>query len=67
MSEKNTLEKLIKQLARRIIGIPASSAASERLFSVAGRVLEERRTRLKSENVDKIIFLHNNLKYVKFN
>jgi hAT family C-terminal dimerisation region len=52
---------LLAKVARRILAIPASSAASERLFSRAGRVLEERRAKLSSANADKILFLHHNL------
>ena len=53
--------KLLQILARKILCIPASSATSERLFSTSGKVLNERRTRLKSENLDKIIFLNKNM------
>ena len=33
-------------MARQVLGVPASSAASERVFSTAGRMLEKRRTNL---------------------
>lgn len=49
---------LLHQLGRKILCVPASSASSERAFSSANRVLEDRRTNLKSENVDSILFLH---------
>lgn len=52
--------RLLKKLARRILNVPASSATSERLFSTSGRILEERRTRLLSDNLDKLLFLHTN-------
>ena len=52
---------LLKQLAKQILSIPASSATSERVFSTSGRILEERRSRLLSKNVDKILFLHKNM------
>jgi hypothetical protein len=41
--------------------VPASSAASERLFSAAGRVLEKRRQSLSPRNVDAILFLRSRL------
>ncbi|XP_065318853.1 uncharacterized protein LOC135926850 [Gordionus sp. m RMFG-2023] len=37
----------LKKLASKILSAPASSASSERLFSVANHLLEERRTQLK--------------------
>ena len=52
---------LLKQFAKQILSIPASSATSERVFSTSGRILEERRSRLLSKNVDKILFLHKNM------
>lgn len=67
ISDQNVLEfwkcsdlKLMKRLARYILAIPASSATSERLFSTSGIILNERRTRLKSSNLEKILFLNKN-------
>jgi hypothetical protein len=48
-------------VACRILCIPASSAASERVFSTAGRVLEKRRTNLSPNTVDSLLFLHSNM------
>ena len=41
-----------------IFPVPASSTPSERTFSVAGRIIEERRTCLLPSTVDDIVFLH---------
>ncbi|KAL2088169.1 hypothetical protein ACEWY4_016997 [Coilia grayii] len=49
-------------IARGVLSIPASSAASERDFSSAGFVIQERRTQLKPGTVDDILFLHSNLR-----
>lgn len=49
---------LMAKLASRILAIPASSAASERSFSTSGRIIEERRTRLKGDTVDSLLFLN---------
>lgn len=46
------------KLASRILAIPASSAVSERFSSTSGRVIEERRTRLKGDTVDSLLFLN---------
>lgn len=48
-------------LARRILCIPASSAASERVFSAAGRLLEKRRTNLAPDSVNSLLFLNSNM------
>lgn len=47
-------------VARFIHSIPASSAAAERLFSIAGRLVTFR-PNIRSELVDEIFFLKNNL------
>ncbi|KAJ4937907.1 hypothetical protein JOQ06_002536 [Pogonophryne albipinna] len=52
----------VAHIARLILSIPASSAASERDFSTAGFVVSERRSQLKPGTVDDILFLHSNLK-----
>ena len=46
-------------LATSLHGIPASSCFSERIFSAAGRVLEERRQNLNDDVVDDILFIRN--------
>ena len=48
----------LSQVARALIGIPATSTSSERAFSLAGRTLEERRTQLSPHSVDGLLFLH---------
>ncbi|KAF0747365.1 zinc finger protein 618-like [Aphis craccivora] len=50
---------LLSILAKQILTIPASS---ERSFSVAGRVIEERRSCLDGNTVDGILFLNNHSK-----
>jgi len=46
--------------AGAIFAVPATSAPSERVFSVAGLVLQVKRSSLAPKNVNKIIFVHNN-------
>ena len=48
-------------LAKRYFCIPATNVRSEETFSVTGNVLSEKRNRLLPENVDKFVFLHDNL------
>ncbi|KAJ8351984.1 hypothetical protein SKAU_G00234600 [Synaphobranchus kaupii] len=48
-------------VAKKLLAIPATSTPSERSFSVAGRLIEERRTSLNPENVDALLFLHSNI------
>lgn len=48
--------------ARKYLAIQASSAASERLFSVAGSTITAKRNRLTGEHASDIIFLHECMK-----
>lgn len=48
----------LSQLTRYVLCIPASSAPSERAFSICGRILEQRRINLKPSSVNDILFLH---------
>ena len=43
---------------RMVLAIPATETSSERVFSTAGRVLGDRRTRLNVETVDDLMFVH---------
>ena len=46
-------------IAKDVLGIPATSVPSERLFSKAGEVISCRRGSLKPKHVDMILFLNN--------
>ena len=38
--------------------LPATETSSERVFSPAGRTVEERRTQLSADAVDDLLFVH---------
>ena len=50
----NVMPKLAR-LAKRHIGIPATSVPSERVFSKAGELVSARQSRLKQSNFDILI------------
>ena len=52
---------LLSQLVRMVWSLPATSVPSEQVFSAAGNVLTKRRARLLPENLDKLVFLHQNM------
>ena len=52
----------LSPLAREILGIPATSTPSERIFSTAGLTVTKLRCCLKPSNVDTLIFLYHNWK-----
>uniref|UniRef100_A0A667YW07 BED-type domain-containing protein n=1 Tax=Myripristis murdjan TaxID=586833 RepID=A0A667YW07_9TELE len=52
---------IMSRLARKFLCIPATSVASERVFSAAGQAVSKLRSRLLPDNVDKLIFLNKNL------
>lgn len=54
----------LSHLARIILSIPATSAPSERIFSVAGLAVTAKRSSLAPSSVDKIIFIHENAHFV---
>uniref|UniRef100_A0A1X7VX41 HAT C-terminal dimerisation domain-containing protein n=1 Tax=Amphimedon queenslandica TaxID=400682 RepID=A0A1X7VX41_AMPQE len=49
------------KLVRKLWCVPATSVRSEELFSTAGNVLTDKRSRLLPDNLDKLVFLSNNL------
>ena len=47
---------------RKYFGIPATSAPSERVFSLAGSICSRRRECLSPDNLDALVFLNANCK-----
>lgn len=48
----------LSKVALQLLSIPASSAAAERVFSLAGNVITEKRNKLGPKSVDSLLFLH---------
>lgn len=58
---RKTLYPTLWKLACKYLCIPASSVPCERIFSKAGELVSQKRSRLKPATVEKIIFLNKNL------
>ena len=61
-ARKRVLPNLAR-LAQKYLGIVATSVPSERLFSTAGNIVSAKRAALLPENVEKLVFLHENLQF----
>jgi len=48
----------LAEVARHLLAVPAAITSSEYSFSIAGRTIEDRKTRLSSDSVDGLMFLH---------
>ena len=51
----------LARIAREYLAIPAMSTPSARLFSAAGYISSQRRSRLSGENLNQLVFLNKNL------
>ena len=56
---------LLSRLAKRYLCIPGTSVSAERVFSTAGDVVTAKRSTLKPDHVDQLVFLHKNLEIPK--
>ncbi|CAM4635157.1 unnamed protein product [Leuciscus chuanchicus] len=56
---------LLSRLAKRYLCIPGTSVSAERVFSTAGDVITAKRSALKPDHVDQLVFLHKNLEIPK--
>ena len=59
--QQQTAFPRVVKLAGRFLSAQASSVVSERLFSEAGNIFNEKRSRLLPCNGKKLLFLHHNL------
>ena len=50
----------LARFARSILCIPASSASSERMFSLAGRTITTQRTSISAARAEQLIYIHQN-------
>ena len=57
---KETKEDIHK-MARKYLDLPATSTPSERVFSIAGSIVNKKRACLLPENVNMLVFLYENL------
>ncbi|XP_039645820.1 zinc finger BED domain-containing protein 4-like [Perca fluviatilis] len=51
----------LAQTARRYLSAPCTSTDSERLFSAASPVIDEKRNRLSCDKAEKLLFIKKNL------
>lgn len=65
--EKASAMPLLSTLAQKVLCIPATSTPSERVFSIAGLTITNKRSQLSPHNVNKIIFIHDNYETCKEN
>ena len=54
----------IAKVARKYLAVPASSIASERVFSTAGNIMNKKRCSLSSKHLNILIFIKQNYKLV---
>ena len=52
---------ILSKLARDYLAIPAMSTPSERLFSAAGYISNQRRSCLNGEHIHQLVFLNKNM------
>ena len=66
-SHKNPLTELrrassvvpwIALLGRKVLAVPATSAAPERMFSAAGNIMTKKRARLSCDHLEELMYLH---------
>ena len=51
---------VLSKVAPRYLSIPTSSAPTERVFSVTGKIFRPERCRLSSEVLEKLMFIRGN-------
>ena len=60
-AKENKIKLALCRLAKLYLTPPPTSTNCERLFSVAGQVMDEKRAKMLPENLEKILFLRENI------
>ena len=60
-AKNDKIRMALCKVARKYLNPPPTSTNCERLFSAAGQIMDEKRAQLKPGNLDKILFLRENL------
>ena len=56
---------ILTQLARIVLGLPATSASAESKFSISGSLLAANRSTLHPEKAKRILYVHDNYDLIK--
>ncbi|XP_044751633.1 zinc finger BED domain-containing protein 4-like [Coccinella septempunctata] len=56
----------LRKAALKFLSAPPTSVSSEQLFSAAGQIYSDRRSNLRGENVDKLLFLTYNIRLFNY-
>jgi hypothetical protein len=54
---------VLSKVAARVLAVPATSAAVEREFSLAGNIITQKRSKLSPDAVNDMVFNHSYKKY----
>jgi zinc finger BED domain-containing protein 1 (E3 SUMO-protein ligase ZBED1) len=57
---------LLAKLARKLLAVPASTAAVERVFSETGYIMRPHRRRLADKQAENLFFLKCNMEFFKW-
>jgi len=60
-TEEKELLRIMATIAQQLLAIPATSTASERVFSLCGNTLSEHRARMQPETLEILMFLRYNM------
>jgi len=60
MRRRQRRHSRLSALAKRLLAIPCSSVPSERMFSTAGQIVTDQRSRLAPDSVSRLLFLNKN-------
>lgn len=63
---EDPVRKSLAKIAKKYLTPPPTETDVERLFSVAGNILTDERNRLLPENVDKLLFMKENIRNLNF-